>query len=187
MNYCSNCGHTPLDYKQPEGDNKQRYVCSNCEVVHYQNPKIISGCLAFHEGKVLLGRRGINPQKGKWNLPAGFMENNETLKQGASREIWEEANARVQIERLHTVYNIMHYNQVYFLFLAKLTEPVFSVGEETIEVKLFGLDEIPWDELAFHSNVFALKEYIKNPNFEGIHHGDNMDYMSDIKEEEGFM
>ena len=179
MNYCSNCGHTPLDYRQPEGDNQQRYICSSCDMIHYQNPKIVCGCLAFYEGKVLLCKRSIEPRKGKWNLPAGFMENNETIKQAAAREVWEEANARIEIEHLHTIYNIMHVNQVYFLFLAKLTEPVFSAGQETLAAKLFGLDEIPWDDLAFQSNVFALQKYIENPDFEGVFHGDNFGFMSE--------
>ena len=180
MNYCSQCGHGPLDFRQPEGDNRKRYICSNCNTVHYQNPKIVAGCLAFYEGKVLLCRRGIEPRKGKWNFPAGFMENKETVKEGAAREVWEEANAKVEIERLHTVYNITHVNQVYMVFLAKLLEPVFSIGEETLEVRLFELDEIPWDELAFHSNIFALKKYLENPDYKGVHHGDNFDYQREI-------
>lgn len=180
MNFCSNCGHSPLAYKQPERDQQQRYVCENCNTVHYQNPKIVCGCLAFYEGKVLLGRRGIEPRKGKWNFPAGFMENNETLKEGAAREVWEEVQARVNIKKLHTVYNIMHVNQVYLLFLAELTEAVFAAGDETSDVRLFDLDEIPWDDLAFHSNTFALEKYIENPNFQGVHHGDNKAYMSEL-------
>lgn len=184
MNFCSNCGHTPLEYKQLEGDHKQRYICGNCRTVHYQNPKIICGCLVFYEGKVLLGKRGIEPRKGKWNLLAGFMENNETLKEGAAREVWEEAKARVKINRLHSIYNIMHVNQVYFLFLAELTEPIFAASDETSDVRLFALDEIPWDDLAFYSNVFALKKYLENPTFQGVHHGDNNAYMSELPEDE---
>ncbi|WP_052594390.1 NUDIX hydrolase [Aureispira sp. CCB-QB1] len=181
MNFCNNCGHSPLEYKQPEGDNRVRYICSNCEVVHYQNPKIVCGCLVFYEGKILLGKRGIEPRMGKWNFPAGFMENHETVKEGAAREVWEEVRAKVEIERLHTVYNILHVNQVYFLFLAKLTEPIFGAAEETSDVRLFAMDEIPWDDLAFHSNVFALEQYIKDPSYKGVHHGDNRAYMNDIK------
>ncbi|WP_407655353.1 NUDIX hydrolase [Aureispira anguillae] len=180
MNFCSNCGHAPLTYKQPVGDYQQRYVCDNCGVIHYQNPKIICGCLAFYEGKILLGKRDIEPRKGKWNLPAGFMENNETVKEGAAREVWEEVQARVKIKQLHTIYNLMHVNQVYFLFVAELVEPVFAAGDETSDVRLFDLDEIPWEELAFHSNAFALKQYIKNPNYQGVHHGDNRSYMGDF-------
>lgn len=180
MNFCSNCGNSPLEYKQPIGDNRDRFVCPNCHLIHYQNPKIICGCLAFYENKLLLCKRDIEPRKGTWNLPAGFMENGETLKQGASREVWEEAQARVEIQYLHTIYNILHTDQVYFLFLAKLTEPVFGAGDETSDTKLFDLNEIPWKELSFHSNIFAIKNYIKNPKFVGIHHGDNGAYMNNI-------
>ena len=100
------------------------------------------------------------------------MENNETLKQGAVREVFEEANAHIEIERLHTIYDVTHVNQVYFLFLARLVEPIFSPGEETLETKLFTLDEIPWDEIAFKSNIFALRQYISNSSFPGVFHGD---------------
>lgn len=177
MNYCSNCGHSPLAFRCPEGDNFQRFICDNCGVIHYQNPKIVCGAIAMWENKVLLCRRAIEPRKGKWNLPAGYMENNETLMQAASREVWEEAKARITIQRLHTVFNILHVNQVYFLFLAQLTEPVFAEGIETLESKLFALDEIPWDELAFHSNVFALKQFIAHPQADYVHHSDNLSFI----------
>lgn len=181
MNFCSNCGHSPLEQSQPVGDNRARIICPSCAVVHYQNPKIVCGCLVIYEDKILLGKRGIEPRKGKWNVPAGFMENHETLKDGAVREVWEEVRAKVEIQQLHTVYNILHRNQVYCLFLAKLTSPVFEAAEETAEVRLFGLDEIPWDDLAFNSNVFSLEKYIENPDFKGVHYGDNSAYMTDIK------
>ena len=174
MNNCSNCGHSPLDYKRPKGDKHKRYICSNCEVIHYQNPKIICGALVFYKEKVLLCKRSIEPRKGKWNLPAGFMENNETLKQGAVREVLEEANAHIEIKRLHTIYNVTHVNQVYFLFLSRILKPVFSAGEETLEAKLFSLDEIPWDEMAFQSNIFALKQYIRDSKFPGVFHGESI-------------
>lgn len=112
MKYCSSCGHHPLAHAVPEGDNRLRYVCDNCRIIHYQNPKIVVGCLVFHEGKILLGQRGINPCKGMWNLPAGFMENSETVKEGAKREVREEVKAEVEIIRLHTIYNVLHVNQV---------------------------------------------------------------------------
>ncbi|CAA6798975.1 MAG: FAD pyrophosphatase (EC [uncultured Aureispira sp.] len=179
MNFCSNCGHSPLEERAPAGDNRARIICPNCGIVHYQNPKIVCGCLVIYEGKVLLGKRGIEPRKGKWNVPAGFMENHETVKEGAAREVWEEVRAKVEIQQLHTVYNILHVNQVYCLFLATLTTPVFEAAEETAEVRLFGLDEIPWDDLAFHSNVFSLEKYIENPDFKGVHYGDNRAYMTD--------
>ena len=174
MNNCSNCGYSPLDFRSPAGDKHKRFVCNNCQMIHYQNPKIICGALVFYKEKVLLCKRSIEPRKGKWNLPAGFMENNETLKQGAAREALEEANADIEIERLHTIYDVVHVNQVYFLFLARLKEPVFSAGEETLEAQLFDLDEIPWDELAFQSNIFALQQYMANSSFPGVYHGDSL-------------
>jgi len=175
MNYCSNCGHHPVTLRQPEGDNRARYICDNCSTVHYQNPKIVAGCLVFHEGKVMLCRRGIEPRKGKWNFPAGFMENGETVREGAMREVMEEANATIKIGRLHTMYNILHVNQVYLIFLAELENADFSAGIESLDVKLFDLDEIPWNELAFHSNVFTLKKYLENPDSTVVHHGSSLD------------
>jgi ADP-ribose pyrophosphatase YjhB (NUDIX family) len=179
MNFCSNCGHSPLEQKQPVGDNRARIICPKCAIVHYQNPKIVCGCLITYEDKILLGKREIEPRKGKWNVPAGFMENGETIKEGAAREVREEVRAKVEIQQLHTVYNILHVNQMYCLFLAKLTEPLFEAGDETADVRLFGLDEIPWDDLAFHSNVFSIEKYIEDPTFKGVHYGDNRAYMND--------
>lgn len=180
MKFCSQCGHGPLLYQIPPGDTRSRFVCSNCTVVHYQNPKIVCGCLVFHEQKILLGKRDIEPRKGKWNLPAGFMENGETVMQGAAREVWEETRAKVVIERLHTVYNIHHVNQVYFLFLAQLEGNSFSAGDETTEARLFELEDIPWKDLAFYSNHFALRHYIADPSYQGVHHGDNEEYKTEV-------
>lgn len=183
LNFCSNCGHGPLVVEQPQGDNRLRSVCKQCAMVHYQNPKIVCGCLPFYKGKLLLGKRGIEPRAGKWNLPAGFMENGETLEKGARREVWEETRAKVTLERLHTVYNITHVNQVYFLFLAQLEEPIFEAGDETLEARLFDLDEIPWSELAFYSNHFALRRYLADPYYLGVHHGDNETYLAELASE----
>jgi len=179
MNYCSHCGHHPLRFEIPKGDNRPRHLCDKCHRIHYLNPKIVAGCLALFDNKVLLCKRAIEPRKGYWNLPAGFMENKETVIEAAQREVWEEANAKVDIVQLQSVYNIMHYNQVYFLFLAKLRSEDFRAAQETTEAKLFALDEIPWEQLAFQSNVFALKKYIEVPHFKGVHHGDNRLYMQD--------
>ena len=176
MKFCSNCGHSPLSFRCPEGDNFKRLICDNCQTIHYQNPKIVCGAIVLWENKVLLCRRAIEPRIGKWNLPAGYMENNETLKQAAEREVREEANAQITLQKLHTVFNILHVNQVYFLFLATLNEPVFSNGIETLETRLFDLKDIPWDDLAFHSNVFALQQYIKNPKAIDVHHADSLSF-----------
>lgn len=176
LDFCSHCGHGPLTLEQPQGDTRLRAVCKQCSIVHYQNPKIVCGCLPFYKDKVLLGRRGIELQQGYWNLPTGFMENGETLQAGAAREVREETGAEVVIEYLHTIYNITHVHQVYFLFLARLEQPIFEARDETLEVRLFDLDEIPWSELAFYSNIFALKQYIAQPTYAGVHHGDNEVY-----------
>ncbi|MBD3648925.1 MAG: NUDIX hydrolase, partial [Pseudomonadales bacterium] len=101
MNFCSKCGH-PVIEKVPDGDNRSRFVCTRCEAIHYQNPRIITGCLPIHEGRVLLCKRSIEPRAGKWTLPAGFLENGETAAQGASRETQEEANANVEIIDIYT-------------------------------------------------------------------------------------
>jgi NADH pyrophosphatase NudC (nudix superfamily) len=100
MNYCSHCGET-VDERVPPGDNRLRYVCGRCDTIHYQNPRIVAGCLAVHEQQVLLCRRAIEPRRGFWTLPAGFMENGETTEQAALRETWEEARARVRSQELY--------------------------------------------------------------------------------------
>ena len=105
MKFCSDCGHTVVQ-KIPVGDNRLRFVCEQCETIHYQNPKIICGCLPTWEDKVLLCKRGIEPRYGLWTLPAGFMENLETTQEGAARETWEEANARIRIGELYCIFNI---------------------------------------------------------------------------------
>lgn len=175
MKFCSRCGHSPLLYQIPVGDNRARYQCPNCNTTHYQNPKIVCGCLVLYENQVMLCKRAIEPALGKWNLPAGFMENGETLKEGAQREVWEEANAKVELHHLHVVYNIMHVNQVYFLFLATLKAGEFSIGMETADIALFDWADIPWADLAFDSNRFALERYLAAPDYKGVHHGSSLD------------
>ena len=148
MKFCSQCG-SEVELRIPAGDTLPRFVCPVCHTIHYQNPKMVVGCIPEWEGRILLCRRAIAPREGKWTLPAGFMENNETLAQGAARETLEEANARVEIRELYAVYNLPHISQVYLLFRAKLLDLDFSPGIESLEVKLFEEHEIPWDEMAF--------------------------------------
>lgn len=162
MNYCSNCGTDELKKEVPSGDNRLRIVCGKCGTVHYQNPKIIAGCLPIWDGKVLLCRRAIEPRKGYWNLPAGFMEIQETPEQGAAREVWEEAMAKVENLTLHNIFTMKKFHHVYVQFLGDLVNGEFGVGEESLESKLFGEEEIPWDEIAFSSSVFALKKYFED-------------------------
>lgn len=148
MKFCTHCGEA-IVLKVPESDNRERHVCGDCGTIHYQNPKIIAGCLIPQNDQVLLCRRAIEPRRGFWTLPAGFMENDETTQQAAARETWEEANARVRVGDLYTLFNLVHINQIYLFFRAELIEPGFAAGKESLEVKLFAREEIPWERLAF--------------------------------------
>jgi len=159
MNFCSNCGSAEIKYKVPKGDNRPRWMCQNCTTIHYSNPNIVAGCLPLWEDKVLLCRRAIKPRKGYWNVPGGYLENGERVEDGASREVWEEALAKVSNLRIHTIYSLPHINQVYMHFLGDLEKLEYGVGEESEEVALFTQDEIPWNEIAFTSSIFTLKTY----------------------------
>lgn len=164
MKFCSECGHS-VTLGIPEGDTLPRYICPNCHTIHYQNPKVIVGCIPEWKGKILLCKRAIAPHRGKWTLPAGFMENNETLKQGAARETLEEANARVDIHQLYAIYSLPHISQVYMLFQAKLLDLDFSPGIESLEVQLFEEQEIPWDNIAFRVIHDPLKRYLEERRY----------------------
>ena len=148
MKFCSLCGGT-LTRNIPPGDNRLRYVCLRCQTVHYQNPRIVAGCLPVWEDQVLLCRRAIEPRRGYWTLPAGFMENSETMLEAAMRETLEEARARVTDLDLYTLFDLPHISQVYVFFRARLLDLDFAAGEESLEVRLFRENEIPWSELAF--------------------------------------
>ncbi len=158
MKFCSNCSAS-VEYRIPEGDTLPRYVCPQCHEIHYQNPKVVVGCIPEWEDKILLCKRAIEPRSGWWTLPAGFMENNETLAEAAARETLEEANARVEINDLYAVYSLPHISQVYALFRARLLDLDFSPGVESSEVKLVSEQEIPWDEMAFRVIHDPLKRY----------------------------
>jgi ADP-ribose pyrophosphatase YjhB (NUDIX family) len=140
----------------PEGDNRERTICADCGYILYDNPKIVVGAVVRWGERVLLCRRAINPRRNFWTLPAGYLELNESTSAGAEREAWEEALARIQIEGLLAIYDIPRISQVQLIYRAHLTEEKFGVGEESLEVALFGWDEIPWDELAFPSVRWAL-------------------------------
>ena len=158
MKFCSNCA-APVALKIPPGDNLPRYVCDACNTIHYQNPRIIVGCIPEHEDRILLCKRAIEPRYGLWTVPAGFMENGETTFQGAARETLEEANARVDVGPLYALYNIPHINQVYVLFRARLLDLDFGAGAETLETRLVTEEEVPWSEIAFATVRNTLKHY----------------------------
>lgn len=160
MKFCPQCA-TPITHHIPPGDNKLRYCCLACDNIYYQNPNNIVGTLPVWQDKVLLCRRAIEPRKGLWTLPAGFMENGETTLEGAIRETQEEAGVMIPGEhcRLYSLYNLHHINQVYFFFLADMLSPDYAAGEESLEVALFDEDDIPWDNIAFAVVKNTLQQY----------------------------
>ena len=158
-NFCNNCGHA-VEHRVPEGDHLPRAICPACQHVQYFNPRVIVGVIPeWEDGRILLCRRAIEPRHGLWTLPAGFMENGETTGEAAIRETLEEANARIAIGELYSMYNLPYINQVYLLFRAKLLDLDFSPGAESLEVDLFEEKNIPWDELAFRPVHFTLQRY----------------------------
>jgi ADP-ribose pyrophosphatase YjhB (NUDIX family) len=161
IKFCSACG-TATTERVPDGDNRPRAVCDACGNIHYLNPKIVTGCLPVWGDRILLCKRAIEPRFGKWTLPAGFMENQESAAEGAAREAMEDANATVEITDLYTVYSIPHISQVYMMFLARLLDPDVSPGTESLEVKLVTEAEIPWDELAFAMVRLTLRHYLED-------------------------
>ncbi|MGD0190818.1 MAG: NUDIX hydrolase [Rhizomicrobium sp.] len=143
----------------PEGDTYERYICGQCGHVHYSNPKIVVGSVAAFGDRILLCRRAIEPRKGLWTLPAGFLEEHESAEDGARREAHEEACADIIIDALLAVYSILHISQVQLMYRARLAEPKFAAGPESLEVRLFDWVDIPWTELAFPSVTWALQHF----------------------------
>jgi len=159
VNFCSVCGSPRIERRVPDGDSLPRDVCAQCGAIHYQNPKIVVGCLPEWGECVLLCRRAIEPRHGLWTLPAGFLENGETLTSGALRETLEEADARVAVGELYTVISLPQINQVYMMFRARLLDLDFGPGPESLEVRLFDESEIPWESLAFRTIARTLRNY----------------------------
>ena len=168
--YCSSCGKEVV-LKYAEG--RDRIVCEHCNTIHYTNPKLVVVTLAVWEDKVLLCLRAIEPRRGFWNLPAGYLEDFEKAEDGAIRETWEEAGANIEIEKVYSVYNLPQANQVYIHFLAKLKDGIIRNGEESIESVLFKEEDIPWKDMAFASSAYTLRKFFedrKNDSF-GVHLG----------------
>lgn len=162
MNYCPHCGTADPAFRIPEGDHLPRYICDHCHTIHYENPRMIVGCLPVWEDKVLIAKRGIQPRAELWNLPCGFLESEERVEEGAVREVFEETGAQVELIRLHTVYNLLHEHQVYLIFLAQMKSADFHTTPESIEIQLFSEEEVPWQEMAFTSSSFALKNFFED-------------------------
>lgn len=143
----------------PEGDDHERLTCADCGYVAYENPKVVVGSVVAEGGRVLLCCRAIEPRRGFWTLPAGYLEMQETVEEGARREAWEEARARIALEGVLAVYSIARLGQVQVMFRASLAEPGFEAGPESQEVRLFEWDAIPWGEIAFPSVHWALQRW----------------------------
>ena len=158
MNYCPDCG-APLTRKIPAADDRPRFVCEACELIHYQNPIMVVGTIPASEGRILLCRRAIEPALNKWTLPAGYLEIGETLQQGAARETLEEAGYQIVDLKPYAITNIVRVNQVYIMFRCALADQIRAPGSESLEVRLFRPDEIPWQEIAFRSIHQTLKLY----------------------------
>lgn len=161
MKYCSHCGET-VAHRIPPGDTHKRYVCDSCGVIHYHNPKVIVGALPIYNEQVLLCKRAIEPRKGFWTLPAGFMENKETTLEGALRETIEEAGAQVINPEFYRLFDLPHISQVYVFYRGEVAEGKFSAGAESLAVKLFDEAEIPWESLAFPVVKQLLREYFED-------------------------
>jgi len=162
MKFCSECG-AQVAFRIPDGDQLPRHVCGACGTIHYRNPKLVVGCVPeADDGRLLLCTRAIEPRLGYWTIPAGFMENGETLQQAAARECWEEALARVEIGSLLAVVHVIHADQVHVFFRARLATPEFGVGVESLETRLVTEQQIPWADIAFPSTEFALQRYFED-------------------------
>jgi len=148
-----------FERKVPEGDNRERRVCATCGWIDYENPKVVVGAVVVHDGRFLLCRRAIEPRRGYWTIPAGFLEQHETTEQGARREAMEEAGAELDIEALLAVYNLPRISQIQLIYKARLASPGFHAGEESLEVALFDWERIPWEEIAFPTVHWALHQY----------------------------
>ena len=158
----------------PPGDNLPRAVCTVCGSIHYENPRLVVGCVPEWEGRILLCQRAIEPRRGYWTTPAGFMENGETLQGAAARESLEEAQARVDVGSLLSITHVLHAHQVHVNFRARLIDGKFGVGSESLQVGLYDEADIPWPDIAFPSIEFALRCYIEDRRTasEAIHYSE---------------
>jgi len=160
MKFCSECAH-PVSLQIPQDDTRERYVCGACGVIHYQNPKMVIGSIpVWHDEdapRVLLCKRAIEPRCGYWTLPAGFMENDETTADAAMRETEEEAGARIKLHGLFSLLNVPHVHQVHMFYRATLLDLDYAAGIESLDVRLFSEEEIPWSDIAFPTVSMTLK------------------------------
>tara|TARA_Y100000022_G_scaffold3829_1_gene3125 strand:- start:39 stop:572 length:534 start_codon:yes stop_codon:yes gene_type:complete len=163
MNFCPKCSSAEIVKKIPEGDNRERDVCNKCEEIFYTNPNIVTGVLAYTDNdELILCKRSIEPRHGFWTLPAGFLENQESIEEGALRETEEEAKLQVSDVKLFTVLSVPHIDQIYTFFTGKVVNHDFGPTPESSEVKLFKYDDIPWAELAFPTVIKTIKLFLEH-------------------------
>ena len=170
IDFCSRCGH-PTQLTLPnDGDTRQRAICTHCGFIHYQNPLNVVGTIPVaDDGRILLCKRNIEPRWGTWTLPAGFMELNETLEEGAARETVEEAGADFEMGRLFSIVSVPHVGQVHLYFCARLRSLEFAPGSVTLEARLFAPEDIPWATLSFRTVALTLRHYLANPHDTHVH------------------
>ncbi|MEY4582008.1 MAG: hypothetical protein RL701_6711 [Pseudomonadota bacterium] len=161
MKFCNLCA-APVERRVPVGEDRERYVCSTCGTIHYENPRMVVGCIIEEQGQILLCKRAIEPRYGFWTLPAGFLELEESTVQGAVRETHEEAGAHVQVTAPYAHFDIPHIGQAYIFYRARMLTPEFAAGTESLDVKLVPASEIPWDTLAFPAVRVALELYVED-------------------------
>ena len=161
IKYCSRCGN-PVEEKIPPGETILRAVCPSCLTIHYENPKIVAGCIPEWENQILLCRRAIEPRMGLWTFPAGFMELGESTEEAAIRESLEEAHADIMIHALFGIFSLPHVSQVYVVYRGQLQNLNFKPGEESLEVHLTALEDIPWNQLAFPVIHETLLRYVND-------------------------
>ncbi len=161
MKFCSNCG-APVELRTPAGDNRERFCCAACETIHYQNPRMVLGTIPVQGDRILLCRRAIEPRYGYWTLPAGFMENEETVAEGASRETVEEAGIDFELEEVFSILSVPHVGQVHLFYRARMLSDRMDFGPETLETGLFAEADIPWSQIAFRTVEKTLRWYFED-------------------------
>ena len=159
MTYCPDCAHR-LEWRIPDGDNRPRHVCPGCGAIHYENPRIVVGTVCTWGERILLCRRAIEPRYGLWTLPAGFLELDESMAEGAIRETSEEAGAQIEIGPLYSLIDVLHAGQVHVFYRARMTTDALDPGPESLEAQLFEVADIPWNEIAFRTVYLTLRWFV---------------------------
>ncbi|MCG8685169.1 MAG: NUDIX hydrolase [Desulfobacterales bacterium] len=181
IKFCSQCGSS-MTQRIPEDDDHLRAVCSQCDHIHYENPKVVVGTIPIFGDQILMCKRNIEPRKGKWTLPAGYLENRESVQDGAVRETLEETKGQVRIIAPYRMFNILFVDQIYLMFMAELLSEDFGPTAESTDVRLFFESEIPWDDIAFEVIRQTLKDFFKDRRHARVKNAVKEDYMFEVKD-----